>query len=288
LLWAKYAKNWQRGADHDAAMKLLVEERIERHRNGEVLNDLFQPMIESKGGERSDISIKDQVSEVQQAGKKDLEAESASIGSDKTPVGAGSDGPAVSITMTLYNLIRHPRALDNLRAELDAVLDPAEKVVPWSKIKSLPYLRACIDEAMRLTPPVATELIRRTPPSGACIDGRMIPGDTNVSIAAYSAHRDPAVFEDPEEYRPERWIARGSDHLREMLAVFIPFSAGTRGCIGRSVSIVMQTVSLATMVYHFEFALPHATWEMDFEEWFNLWPLEMPMKVWSRKLGVTS
>jgi hypothetical protein len=42
------------------------------------------------------------------------------------------------------------------------------------------------------------------------------------------------------------------------------------------------------MVYHFEFALTHATWEMDFEEWFNLWPLEMPMKVWPRKLGVTS
>jgi hypothetical protein len=82
LLSAKYAKNWQRGADHDTAMKLLVEERIERYRNGEVLDDLFQPMIESKGGERSDISIKDQISEVQQAGKKSLEAASASIGSD--------------------------------------------------------------------------------------------------------------------------------------------------------------------------------------------------------------
>lgn len=187
--------------------------------------------------------------------------------------------------MTLYYLIRNPRTLDKLRAEVDAVLEPSDKLATWAKIKSLPYLRACIDEAMRLTPPVATELIRRTPSGGACIDGRIIPGDTNVSIAAYTAHRDPTVFQDPEEYIPERWMEKGSDHLKEMLAVFIPFSAGTRGCIGRNVSILMQATCIATMVHRFEFALPDPTWEMEFEEWFNLWPLKMPMKVWPRRLN---
>jgi cytochrome P450 len=132
-------------------------------------------------------------------------------------------------------------------------------------VKNLPYLRACLDEAMRLTPPVATDLIRRTPPEGARIDGKVIPGDTNVSIAAYTEHCGPTVFEEPEAYCPERWLAKGSDHLKDMLAIFIPFSAGTRGCIGRNVSILMQVVYITTMVYHYEFALPNKTQEMALE-----------------------
>jgi cytochrome P450 len=129
---------------------------------------------------------------------------------------------------------------------------------------------------MRLTPPVAPDLIRRTPPAGAWIDGRIIPGDTNVSISAYTAYRDPTVFHDPEEFLLERWMEKGSDHLKEMLAVFIPSSAGTRGCIGRNLSIIMQVVCVATIVHRFNFSLPDPTWEMGYKEWFNLWSLKMP------------
>lgn len=198
-------------------------------------------------------------------------------------VGAGTDGPAVSISMTLYYLVRHPHTFAKLRQELDGVLSQEEIIAPWSKVKNLTYLRACIDESMRLAPPVATELIRRTPPDTTMmIDGELIPPDTNVSIAAYTAHRDPSVFPDPETYDPSRWMAKGSDSLRDMLAVFIPFSSGTRGCIGRSVSILMQATCVATLVHNYDFALPNKDWVMEFEEWFNLWPLRLPLKVCRR------
>lgn len=188
--------------------------------------------------------------------------------------------------MTLYYLLRNPRVLTKLREELDLVLNREDIVAPWDKVKGLPFLKACIDEALRLAPPVAANLIRRTPPGGfTVIDGEVVPPNTNVSISAYTAHRDPTVFEDPETYQPERWLAKGSDRLKEMLAVFIPFSAGTRGCIGRNVSALMQMTCVATLVYHYDFALADENWEMEFEERFNLWPLRLPLKV-SQHVGL--
>ncbi|ORY68270.1 benzoate 4-monooxygenase cytochrome P450 [Pseudomassariella vexata] len=265
LFSKKFAENWQKGVNFHLAIEALTKERMERSANGEILNDLCQPMIEDRKGDGADITMKDRVAEIEQA------------------LGAGTDGPAVSISMALYYLVRYPHTFAKLRAELDEVLSLDDIVTPWSKIKNLPYLRACIDEGMRLAPPVATDLMRRTPPEvTTIIDGNLIPPNTNVSISAYTAHRDPTVFEDPEAYNPDRWLAKGSERLKEMLAVYIPFSAGTRGCIGKNVTIVIQAVCLATLVYRYEFSLPHQGWEMEYEEWFNLWPLSLPLKVWRR------
>lgn len=119
-------------------------------------------------------------------------------------------------------------------------------------------------------PPVATDLVRHTPPEGTKIDGQMVPGDTAVSISAYTAHRDPMVFPDPEAFRPERWLAKGDDRLKDMLTSFIAFSAGSRSCVGRNVSSLEQQVFLATLCYRYEFALPNGEWEMEWEEYFNL------------------
>ena len=102
-------------------------------------------------------------------------------------------------------------------------------------------------------PPSTFGLPRRTPPEGAPILGDFVPGETSVSISAYVAHRDPKVFSEPEEYRPERWLG---DDAKDLQAAFISFSTGARGCIGRNISYLEQTVLLASVVHRFEFALP--------------------------------
>ncbi|RYO79967.1 hypothetical protein DL766_008869 [Monosporascus sp. MC13-8B] len=55
--------------------------------------------------------------------------------------------------------------------------------------------------------------------------------------------------------------------------------AGTRACIGRNISLQMQEVAVATLLYRYEFALPSPGWEVEYEEWFNPWPLKPPLKV---------
>ncbi|THC96922.1 hypothetical protein EYZ11_003583 [Aspergillus tanneri] len=233
----EYAYNLKGGGDWHAATTKLVLERMDRHKKGEKLDDLFMPWMEGKDGNEPDISTPDRIAD--------------------------------------------PRTFQKLREELDAGLPPHRSVATWQQVKSMPYLKACIDEAMRLYPPVATDLIRRTPPEGMVVDSVPVPGNTDISISAYTSHRDPTVFPAPEKWYPDRWIKnRGTEMMKDMLASWIPFSAGYRTCMGRNVSIACV---IGTLVHNYDFALPSKDWELRFEEWFNLWPTQCPVKVWKRE-----
>ncbi|RYP10767.1 hypothetical protein DL764_000463 [Monosporascus ibericus] len=83
-------------------------------------------------------------------------------------------------------------------------------------------------------------------------------------MAAYTSHRDPAVFADPEVYNPERWIQnKGTGRMKAMLAAFMSFTAGTRACIGHNISLQMQKVTVATLPYRYEFSVPKPRWEVE-------------------------
>ena len=195
---------------------------------------------------------------------------------------AGADGTAISLTNTIYLLIKNPDKLGELRKELDAALDDDDIIAPWAKVKQLPYLRACLDESLRMYPPVAAALHRKTPPEGTMVMGQFIPGRTIVSMSAYTSHRDPFIFPQPEEYRPERWL---ENDTKAMKSAFIPFSAGARACIGQNFTHMEQNIVLATLVRRYDFMLAHKDWEMEFEEAFNLWPRKLPLKMSRRCPG---
>lgn len=195
---------------------------------------------------------------------------------------AGSDTTAIALTNVVYYLIKLPSALSKLREEVDTAL-AGEIVAPYTNVKSLPYLRACLDESLRLSPPVPRGLERKTPPQGMDIMGEQIAGGVTVSVPAYIAHRDPRIFPNPDSYVPERWLVE-SERTREMRAVFIPFTTGPRACIGRNITMMEQQILVATLVHRYDFALPSRDWELDWEEAFNLWPAQMPLKVWRRDI----
>lgn len=183
----------------------------------------------------------------------------------------------------LYLLLKSPRCLQKLREETDAVASPGDVVIPYDKVRHLMYLRACLDEAMRVFPPTTFGLPRRTPPEGCMILNEFVAGETSVSISSYVSHRDETLFPDPETSLPERWLQ--GDDSKEMQLAFSPFSTGARGCIGRNVSYLEQTVLLASVVYRYELALPSQSWEQDRWEVFNLMPGDLPVKVWRREIA---
>lgn len=195
---------------------------------------------------------------------------------------AGSDTTAIALANVVYYLSKNPQTLTTLRNEVSAVLSDDDLVAPYAKVKNLPYLKACLEESLRLSPPLTRGLERRTPPQGIQIVGENIPGDTIVSISAYVAHRDPAVFSDPETYRPERWLEEDETAIKQMRAVFIPFSAGARACVGRNITMIEQQMLLATLVKRYGFDLPSTDWTLDWEEGFNLWPGKLPLRIWRR------
>ncbi|TDZ21526.1 Benzoate 4-monooxygenase [Colletotrichum orbiculare MAFF 240422] len=246
----------------DGIVLQLSRRRLERYRAGERLDDFFQALMEGKGGEPNNLEWGEIVAEV------------------NIMMNAGSVTTAIAIANVLFQLLRNPRHLGRLRDEVDGVLDPDEVVAPYDKVKHLPFLRACLDESLRLFPPTPHGLPRKTPPEGMHVMGEWVPGGTTVAVSAVVAHRDESVFPEADKFVPDRWLG---DKGKELQPYFLAFSAGARGCIGRNISYLEQAVLLASVVHRYEFALPR-DFELQREETMNWLLGEMPVKVWRRQL----
>ncbi|KAF9894465.1 hypothetical protein FE257_007968 [Aspergillus nanangensis] len=263
LFSSKWRHVWEKAEPWGDIVHHQARTRLERYLADEKLDDFFTSLMEDKQGKPNNLEW------------GEIEAEVGAI------INAGADTTSIALTNVLELLLHHPQALVTLRREIDGVLDDDEVVASHDKVKNLPFLRACLDEGLRISPPTSAALPRRTPPEGAQIMGEWIPGDTSVSMTIYGTHRDPDIFPNPEEYRPERWM--DEEERKRMETYFIPFSAGARGCLGRNISYLEQMVVLASIVHRYEFALPSPDFRLERKEAFNLLVGELPLKIWRRK-----
>lgn len=109
---------------------------------------------------------------------------------------AGSETTAITLTAVLYLLALYPEKKKLLQEEVDGLLSSADDL-RHQKLAGKPILDGCIQEAMRLYPAVPSGTQRLTPPEGAMIAGRWIPGDTLVSTPTFSLHRGKLQFQPP-------------------------------------------------------------------------------------------
>jgi benzoate 4-monooxygenase len=174
---------------------------------------------------------------------------------------AGSDTTAAALSSTLWFLLRHPKALSRLRNELISAtghtstshLSARDSILPYSTVKSLPYLRACIDESLRLRPPIAYQLPRLVTQPTRIAGYEILPG-TVVAVAPYSVHRHPSLFPDPDAYEPGRWVDLDENfpnHRQNLKMYNIVFSQGSRACIGRHLAIFELQVLVSTLVMRY-------------------------------------
>ena len=125
-------------------------------------------------------------------------------------------------------------------------------------LSSCTYLKACIDETMRISPPVGSALYREVEAGGATIDGMYIPAGIDIGTAIYSIHHNPDYYPDPFEFKPERWLLNPEagvtqDDVALAQSAFNPFSLGPRGCIGRGLAMLEMQLLIATIIYEFDF-----------------------------------
>lgn len=256
--WHPY---WADGTNYTYMCVDLVQRRLARYQKGERLRDFFSSIFEDKNGKPNMYPIGEMIAEC------------------SVMLNAGSDTTGIALTNVLYWLLRNPASLSKLRDELDSVLEEDEAVAPFDKVKHLSYLRACLDESMRLTPPNTLGVPRLTPAQGMWIMGYWIPGDTTVHCSPYTMHRNPEVFPDPEEFRPERWLA---ENAKDLQPHFITFSGGSRGCIGRNITYLEQTIALASLVHRYDFELLSPDWILTRKDAFTCSPSDMPVKIGRR------
>jgi len=173
---------------------------------------------------------------------------------------AGSDTAALALTATLYQLALNEKVQQRLYTEIQDLTRSASQLLADPDLTSCKFLRACLNEAMRLTPAVGGVLPRLVLDPGLSIAGEFVPGGSIVGVPGYALHRDPDCFHDPLSYKPERWMtektgATGIDDIRDPEAVFMNFSTGPRGCVGKTFAYAELTLAIARIVTRFEFAV---------------------------------
>ncbi|KAH6644601.1 cytochrome P450 [Boeremia exigua] len=162
---------------------------------------------------------------------------------------AGADTNAITVSNVFFLLCRHPEYQHILFEEISG-LPSHEDIIEDSHLLNKPIILGIINETLRLYPPVPGGLQRVTPPEGAIIAGRYIPGDTIVSTPTYALHRDPRAFIRPNEFVPERWTSQPDLVVRR--DAFVPFSYGTYNCAGKPLAMMQLRMVIAMVVRKFE------------------------------------
>ncbi|KAL8989744.1 MAG: hypothetical protein Q9177_001442 [Variospora cf. flavescens] len=168
---------------------------------------------------------------------------------------AGSETVSTAFSSTLFYLLHKPHTLQKLTRQIRAHFPTLPSATPISPhLTNLPYLRACIDEAMRLSPPTTGIFPRQILAPGASIDGHWLPADTQVGVCQYVLHRNAAYFKRPEVYEPERWMT-DDEEARRAKHAFVPFSLGPRTCFGKGLAYAELTIGLAKLLWRYDVKL---------------------------------
>ncbi|KAH9885949.1 putative flavonoid 3-hydroxylase [Xylariomycetidae sp. FL2044] len=161
-------------------------------------------------------------------------------------VAAGGETTARSLTTATYYLLSHPAALARLREELLAVMPDADSRPPLSRLEQLEWLTAVIKESLRVMGLSTTRFPLIAPNQALRYKDWVIPAGTPVSMTVRDILLDPEVFQDPLEFRPERWLSNKAD-LDRFNRSYVPFGRGNRMCLGLNLGYAELYIALASL-----------------------------------------
>ncbi|GMJ02644.1 cytochrome P450, family 82, subfamily C, polypeptide 4 [Hibiscus trionum] len=168
---------------------------------------------------------------------------------------AASDTTMVTLTWALSLLLNNRDELRKLQQELDIHVGK-DKLVEEADIKNLVYLKAIIKETLRLYP-AAPLSVPHESMEDCTVSGYHIPAGTRLFINLSKLLRDPRVWSDPCEFRPQRFLTSHKDvDYRGQNFELIPFSSGRRMCPGVSFAAKMLELVVASVVQGFELKTP--------------------------------
>lgn len=182
---------------------------------------------------------------------------------------AGTDTTATALTGWSYFVCTHPQVYQRLKMEIRDALK-SEEDISWQNVRHLKYLEATINEALRLFPPSGASQQRMVPAGGAVIDGYYIPAGKTVAVSPWSSTRSRLNFQEPDAFRPERWLDEDEKHANDRLAASVPFGNGPRVCVGRNLAYMEMRLIAAQLLWHFDMELEvrdggksNAPWGLD-------------------------
>jgi cytochrome P450 len=154
---------------------------------------------------------------------------------------AGHDTTSTTLTYALWSLGHHRDIQDRVRAEIAAL---GERALTPDDVPALDMTVRVLHEALRLCPPAAGTM--RAPTRDIVVDGHLVEAETMALVSFYALHRDPALWEEPERFDPDRFLAERSKGRSRWQ--YLPFGGGPRSCVGDHFAMLEATLALATVV----------------------------------------
>ncbi|KAF2894417.1 hypothetical protein ILUMI_11757 [Ignelater luminosus] len=161
---------------------------------------------------------------------------------------AGHDTTASGLSFTLYCLSEHPEVQQAVVNELQDIFeDNKTRSITLRDLQEMKYMEAVIKESLRLYPPVP--FTGREVKEDVEYDGTVLPEGLGVVLLIYGIHRDPKLFPEPEKFLPERFYSENT--AGKLPFGYIPFSAGSRNCIGQRFALLEIKSVLANILRNF-------------------------------------
>ncbi len=155
---------------------------------------------------------------------------------------AGSDTTATTIRVMMLSLLSSPVAYARLQEEIDKGIRTGNISSPVTdaEARRLPYLQAAIKEGLRIKAPAAGPLFKTVPLQGDLIEGKFIPGGTQIGTSPFGVYHSKKIFgEDAGLFLPERWLEADTGRVATMSGVVdLVFSTGKYQCLGKPVAFM--------------------------------------------------
>ncbi|GAW20126.1 hypothetical protein ANO14919_096220 [Xylariales sp. No.14919] len=188
-----------------------------------------------------------------------LKHEAASI------VAGGIETTATALAKASFFILDNPQIKAKLAAELATVFPDPCCTPPLATLEALPYLGGVVNEVLRMTIGISSRTIRKSRTGPVPYGDRMIPDGYYFSMTTYYTHRDAAVWEAPDEFRPERWLQGQGRPLapngQPLAKYLVPFGRGPRMCLGLNLARAELFIGLAVLFRRCDFELFDTTRE---------------------------
>lgn len=168
-----------------------------------------------------------------------------------TLIAAGHETTSAAAAWLVRAVGTLPQVRERAKGELDSVVGDREPTA--ADLAAMPYLQAVVLEVLRLYPPVVISARHVT--TGFKLAGKRIRPGTLVLFSPYVTHRSAEVYQDPEEFRPERWLDDTGAVRRMAPHEFLPFGGGRHRCIGSAMATTQLQVLLARLLAHAEYTV---------------------------------
>lgn len=170
----------------------------------------------------------------------------------------GHDTTAMAFIFTIALLAEHTEIQDLARREVKELFKKSDGKLGIKEINSLDYLDRCIKESLRLYPSVAQ--IGRAVTEDLQLKNYLIPAGSVLNIHIFDLHRDPNYWPNPNVFDPDRFLPNNVQNRHPF--AYVPFSAGSRNCIGQKFAILELKVLISYLLQNFKMSTNEVTNEI--------------------------